>query len=415
MEEPMSMILQGDIANSEVWIETTAYFYTSDYNAAKTTRDTLSRKGYTYYVPVFFFLNNYDRLRRATYECGLVYPLSIFSMPQDQPSKTCNYSSPVIFTNWHFIKKKNANPNIRVITKSEMWCNNFGCRVKLNVDSIEEFNGFDGRAAIEKIYNAINNSFSSKFDNPASEPSSDNITIMKYDKLLENVALPTNKSSKKEKERKPMNTMTNFINKFNFGAVSSDIVKMTLYGPAFATGAGTYIAYDKTKSEYIDATEFQLPVDGLFYNVPIVAKDLNVGDFIKHPAQKDEYIRVTEIKDGKVTGEAVSRGEVVTLLPTKSPFGFNFYTKLFAPFDMNFMGGEANKDNPFGNILPFILLNDKDGKGMDMSTMALMMAMGGSNKINPLMFLLLNKNEGSTDNLLPLMLLSGGFAENKSE
>lgn len=82
---------------------------------------------------------------------------------------------------------------------------------------------------------------------------------------------------------------------------------------------------------------------------------------------------------------------------------------------MNFMGGEANKDNPFGNILPFILLNDKDGKGMDMSTMALMMAMGGSNKINPLMFLLLNKNEGSTDNLLPLMLLSGGFAENKSE
>lgn len=44
-----------------------------------------------------------------------------------------------------------------------------------------------------------------------------------------------------------------------------------------------------------------------------------------------------------------------------------------------------------------------------------MMAMGGSNKVNPLMFLLLNKNEGSTDNLLPLMLLSGGFAENKSE
>lgn len=84
---------------------------------------------------------------------------------------------------------------------------------------------------------------------------------------------------------------------------------------------------------------------------------------------------------------------------------------------MNFMGGEANKDNPFGNILPFILLNDKDGKGMDMSTMALMMAMGGLNKINPLMFLLLNKNknESSTDNLLPLMLLFGGFAENKSE
>lgn len=126
-------------------------------------------------------------------------------------------------------------------------------------------------------------------------------------------------------------------------------------------------------------------------------------------------MRVTEIKDGKVTGEAVSKGEVVTLLPAKSPFGFNFYTKLFAPFDMNFMGGEANKDNPFGNILPFILLNDKEGKGMDMSTMALMMAMGGSNKINPFMFLLLNKNEGSTDNLLPLMLLSGGFAENKSE
>lgn len=411
MEEPMSMILQGDIVNDKVWIETTAYFHALSYNATKITRGTLSKKGYTYYVPVSFFLDNYDLFHLATCERGVTCPLFIFSMPHDQPSKTCSYNSPVIFTNWRLIKKKSANPNIRIITK----VNSSDCRVTLNMDSMEEFSGFDGHATLEKIYNAINNSFSSKFDNPTLESSSQDDTIMKYNKLLENVALPMSNSSNEKKERKSMNTMTNFINKFNFGTVSNDVVKMTLYGPAFATGAGTYIAYDKTKSEYIDATEFQLPVDGLFYNVPIVAKDLSVGDFIKHPAQKDEYIRVTEIKDGKVTGEAVSKGEVVTLLPTKSPFGFNFYTKLFAPFDMNFMGGEANKDNPFGNILPFILLNDKDGNGMDMSTMALMMAMGGSNKINPLMFLLLNKNEGSTDNLLPLMLLSGGFAENKSE
>lgn len=411
MEEPMSMILQGDIVNDKVWIETTAYFHTLSYNATKITRGTLSKKGYTYYVPVSFFLGNYDLFRLATCERGVVCPLFIFSMPHDQPSKTCNYNSPVIFTNWRLIKKKSANPNIRIITK----VNSSDCRVTLNMDSMEEFSGFDGHATLENIYNVINNSFSSKFDNPTLESSLQDDTIIKYNKLLENVALPMSNSSNEKKERKSMNTMTNFINKFNFGAVSNDIVKMTLYGPAFATGAGTYIAYDKTKKEYIDATEFQLPVDGLFYNVPIVAKDLDVGDFIKHPAQKDEYVRVTEIKDGKVTGEAVSKGEVVTLLPAKSPFGFNFYTKLFAPFDMNFMGGEANKDNPFGNILPFILLNDSNGKGMDMSTMALMMAMGGSNKINPLMFLLLNKNESSTDNLLPLMLLSGGFAENKSE
>ena len=411
MEEPMSMILQSDIVNDKVWIETTAYFHTLSYNATKIPRGTLSKKGYTYYVPVSFFLDNYDLFRLATCERGVACPLFIFSMPHDQPSKTCNYNSPVIFTNWRLIKKKSANPNIRIITK----VNSSDCRVTLNMDSMEEFSGFDGHATLEDIYNVINNSFSSKFDNPTLESSLQDDTIMKYNKLLENVALPMSNSSNEKKERKSMNIMTNFINKFNFGAVSNDVVKMTLYGPAFATGAGTYIAYDKTKSEYIDATEFQLPVDGLFYNVPIVAKDLNVGDFIKHPAQKDEYVRVTEIKDGKVTGEAVSKGEVVTLLPTKSPFGFNFYTKLFAPFDMNFMGGEANKDNPFGNILPFILLNDKDGKGMDMSTMALMMAMGGSNKINPLMFLLLNKNEGSTDNLLPLMLLSGGFTGDKSE
>lgn len=412
MEEPMSMILQGDIISDNVWIETTVYFSSTNYHS-EPTRSFFSNKGYTYYVPTSYFLKRYDLFRNATYAYGVTYPLFIESAPQDNLSASCNYSSPVIFTDWRFVKKEKANPSIRVITNVEEWYDNDKNRIKLNTGVIKEFTkGFE---RIVKIYNAINDSLiTGRYSKPVVESSSED-TVAEYNKLLENAALPKSNSSKKEKERKSMNTMTNFINKFNFGAVSNDVVKMTLYGPAFATDAGTYIAYDKTKKEYIDATEFQLPVDGLFYNVPIVAKDLNVGDFIKHPAQKDEYVRVTEIKDGKVTGEAVSKGEVVTLLPAKSPFGFNFYTKLFAPFDMNFMGGEANKDNPFGNILPFILLNDKDGKGMDMSTMALMMAMGGSNKVNPLMFLLLNKNESSTDNLLPLMLLSGGFTGDKSE
>ena len=413
MEESMSMILQGDIEADNVWIKTTVYFSSINYHS-KATRDFFSDKGYIAYVPIAYFKKHYDLFRLATYTCNNTYPLFIEAAPQNNLPAGYGYRSPVIFTDWCFVKKEKANPNIKVITNVKEWYDSINKRIKLNTGVIEEFT--KGLERIEEIYNAINNSLiARRYSNPVVEFSSGDIVIAQYDKLLDSVALPKNNSSKKEKERKSMNTMTNFINKFNFGAVSNDVVKMTLYGPAFATGAGTYIAYDKTKSEYIDATEFQLPVDGLFYNVPIVAKDLNVGDFIKHPAQKDEYIRVTEIKDGKVTGEAVSKGEVVTLLPTKSPFGFNFYTKLFAPFDMNFMGGEANKDNPFGNILPFILLNDSNGKGMDMSTMALMMAMGGSNKINPLMFLLLNKNEGSTDNLLPLMLLSGGFAENKSE
>lgn len=413
MEEPMSMILQGDIISDNVWIETTVYFSSTNYHS-EPTRSSFSNKGYTYYVPTSYFLKRYDLFRLATYAYGITYPLFIKSARQGSLYASCGYNFPVVFTDWRFIKKEKANPDIKVITDVEEWYDYDKNRIKLNTGVIKEFT--KGLERVEKIYNAINDSLiTGGYGNLVVESSKEDAVIAEYNKLLENAALPKSNSSKKEKERKSMNTMTNFINKFNFGAVSNDVVKMTLYGPAFATGAGTYIAYDKTKDEYIDATEFQLPVDGLFYNVPIVAKDLNVGDFIKHPAQKDEYVRVTEIKDGKVTGEAVSKGEVVTLLPTKSPFGFNFYTKLFAPFDMNFMGGEANKDNPFGNILPFILLNDKDGKGMDMSTMALMMAMGGSNKINPLMFLLLNKNEGSTDNLLPLMLLSGGFAENKSE
>jgi hypothetical protein len=413
MEEPMSMILQGDIAGDKVWIETTVYFSSINYHS-EPTRSFFSNKGYTYYVPISYFFKHYNLFRLATYAYGVTCPLFIKAARQGSLYASCGYNSPVVFTDWRFIKKEKANSDIKVITDVEEWYDYDKNRIKLNTGVIKEFT--KGLERIAKIYTAIHDSLiTRKYSNPVVVESSSEDTVAEYNKLLENVALPKSNSSKKEKERKTMNTMTNFINKFNFGAVSNDVVKMTLYGPAFATDAGTYIAYDKTKKEYIDATEFQLPVDGLFYNVPIVAKDLDVGDFIKHPAQKDEYVRVTEIKDGKVTGEAVSKGEVVTLLPAKSPFGFNFYTKLFAPFDMNFMGGEANKDNPFGNILPFILLNDKDEKGMYMSTMALMMAMGGSNKVNPLMFLLLNKNESSTDNLLPLMLLSGGFTGDKSE
>jgi hypothetical protein len=66
---------------------------------------------------------------------------------------------------------------------------------------------------------------------------------------------------------------------------------------------------------------------------------------------------------------------------------------------------EASENNPFGNILPLMLLGDKD---KDINPLALMMLAGGSMgdfTSNPLMLYALAASDKDSNNLLPLMLM----------
>ena len=92
------------------------------------------------------------------------------------------------------------------------------------------------------------------------------------------------------------------------------------------------------------------------------------------------------------------------ILPVKSPFGFNFFTKVVCFVDMN-GASAASPDNPFGGLLPFLML----GEGKDFDPMMLMFMGGNMNfASNPMMmYFMLNSNSDGKDNsnLLPLFLM----------
>ena len=92
-------------------------------------------------------------------------------------------------------------------------------------------------------------------------------------------------------------------------------------------------------------------------------------------------------------------------------FGFNFVTKIVTLID--FSGLSASEDQPFGNLLPLMLLGDrKSGSSMkDMLPLMLLMggnssALGGLDMSNPLMLMALMGGSEGNDFFPMLMAMS---------
>jgi hypothetical protein len=102
----------------------------------------------------------------------------------------------------------------------------------------------------------------------------------------------------------------------------------------------------------------------------------------------------------------IYNGEVKDIMPTTSPFGFNFITKVVSPIDMS----GANADTPFGNLLPLLML----GEGQDFKDILPMMFLTGNagafgNMVqNPLMLYAL-MGDGNAKDILPFLLMSQNF------
>ena len=85
-------------------------------------------------------------------------------------------------------------------------------------------------------------------------------------------------------------------------------------------------------------------------------------------------------------------------------FGFNYATKVVSLF--NISNSMPTPDAPFGNMLPFLMM---DGEDTDMSDLMLFMMLnpsnGASNSMaaNPMLMYLLAK--GDNKDMLPLLLL----------
>lgn len=207
-----------------------------------------------------------------------------------------------------------------------------------------------------------------------------------------------------QKEREKNMEMKKMFGNLEFGPVNN--YHLSHLGIALQNAAGEIVSYDKQKNEIVNVDLIDFDAKGMIYAMPCAIKDVHVGDVIRHTNGNAVFVVST---DGGIHVVDVAAGEKKEILPTKSMFGFNFVTKIVTLID--FSGLSASEDQPFGNLLPLMLLGDrKGGSGMkDMLPLMLLMggngsALGGLDMSNPLMLMaLMGGSEGN--DFFPIMMV----------
>ena len=192
---------------------------------------------------------------------------------------------------------------------------------------------------------------------------------------------------------------------FDFGPIKdNDAVRMSPYGIAVKNVNGTYQAYDKKNGEIMDVDIFNFKADNMFFKIPVAIDAIEAGDVIIFNRRPCFVFGFSE--QGDVIAIDIAMGEKKTILPSKSPFGFNYITKIVSLVD-NMFGGEApSAENPFGNILPFMLMNEDNSSMKDMLPMMMLMNSNAGGTIDPMMlYFMMKADKGDTDSMLPFLLM----------
>ena len=198
-----------------------------------------------------------------------------------------------------------------------------------------------------------------------------------------------------EKEKNDMK-----FGNFDFGPVDSS-VRLSMYGMAIKNSAGKYVAYDRATEQIMDVDILNFEGANKFmYKMPVAIDAIEVGDVVVHNRLP---MFVQEVMgDNRLSVLDVYHGEEKTVVLSKSMFNFDFITKVVSLVDF---AGTADKYNPFGNMLPLLLLGD--GNAKDMLPLMFLMNQSGSG-VNPMMLYAL-MGDRKSDDMLPLLMMSGAF------
>ena len=192
---------------------------------------------------------------------------------------------------------------------------------------------------------------------------------------------------------------------FDFGPIKdNDAIRMSPYGIAVKNVNGTYQAYDKKNGEIMDVDIFNFKADNMFFKIPVAIDAIEAGDVIIFNRRPCFVFGFSE--QGDVIAIDIAMGEKKTILPSKSPFNFNYITKIVSLVD-NMFGGEApSAEHPFGNILPFMLMNEDNSSMKDMLPMMMLMNGNSGGTIDPMMlYFMMKADKGDTDSMLPFLLM----------
>lgn len=202
--------------------------------------------------------------------------------------------------------------------------------------------------------------------------------------------------------KKEKNMFNNLMKNFKFGKMDTNTIKYSFNGIAFQTEDGDYVVYNPDMT-FTNVSE--MVVDIPIYVMPVSKSNIKTGDIIIH---NGEFVIVQAIENKEIRVARPRTREVIGIIPEKSIFGFDFYTKVI-DFIKNFNNG-ASSSNPFGN-LPLLMMTDNKDNNNDM--LMFMMMNGGRMDINNPMFMymMMSKSDDKS-NLLPLMMLMN---QNKNE
>ena len=202
-----------------------------------------------------------------------------------------------------------------------------------------------------------------------------------------------------EKENKTMN-MNNTFN-FDFGAVADGQARMSMYGIAVKNPSGQWVAYDQKNEQMMNVDILNFEGANMLYKMPVAINQVKAGSVVIHN-RKPMFV-ISFLDENKAFNVVdIYAGEQKIILPTKSPFGFDFMTQIISP--MNF--GAASADNPFGNMLPFFLMNGNDNVD---SMMLMLMSQQNGNMMgmNPMMmFALFGNKDGKSDDMMKMFMMS---------
>ena len=212
-----------------------------------------------------------------------------------------------------------------------------------------------------------------------------------------------NKNITTEEKNMSKNMFGNMFKNMKFGLFNSQSVKYSFNGIAFKTSDGDYVTYT---DDFTFTNVADMIIDMPIFAMPVSREQISVGDVIRH---NDTWVIVNEVSDTEIKVAKPWTKEIVTVIPETSIFGFSFYTKIMNPFEG--LGKEANADNPFGNILPFLMMQNDGGDSMNPMMMAMMFGGGKIDMSNPMMmYMMMSQNKEIDPMMMMLMMGNNPFA-----
>ena len=285
---------------------------------------------------------------------------------------------------------------------------------KLAIEVEELAKRIDCKADIGAVY-SVENDMLSKIDELAWPVDGHDYALDKMqtdiEELKKTIIQPTSsdvypvknyKINYNENRKDNENMDTSKMFNFDFGPVASNI-RMSPYGMAMKNADGKYVSYDKNSGNIMDVEIFNFDAQKFLYKMPVAVNAVAVGDIVVHMRKA---MFVSAVNGNRISVVDIYNGEVKDIMPTTSPFGFNFITKVVSLIDMS----GANVDTPFGNLLPLLML----GEGQDFKDILPMMFLTGNagafgNMVqNPLMLYAL-MGDGNAKDILPFLLMSQNF------